>query len=160
MFGQWITSASLNCLASLSPVCALVAVTKLSTCCHQNSENKIFITAIVVGWEHSNSTYSCADFSPVCVIMAMKLKWHLVCLWISYHKAPPVLGFRMGSHEQPTQWPLLGHLLWLLACSWDIKLYPTNQSINPSVSWQWWKWAHVTMSPVEINHRQMCLLNR
>ena len=41
-----------------------------------------------------------------------------------------MFGFRRRSHTQPTPCPLHGHLLWLLACPWDIKLYPINQSIK------------------------------
>ena len=37
------------------------------------------------------------------------LKWHPVCLWISYHKSP-VLGFKR-SHKQPLPCPLHGCLI-------------------------------------------------
>ena len=44
----------------------------------------------------------------------------------------PVLGlrWRRRSHKQPIPCPLHGRLIWPLACSWDVKLYPINQSIH------------------------------
>ena len=114
------------------------------------------VQPMVVGWEHSKSTCSSEDFPPVCILMAVNLKWHPTCLWISHHWEPPVLGFGRRSHKQPTPCPWHRHLLLPLACSQDVKLYPVNQSIL----WHWWNWAHATISPVEIYYNQLCLLER
>ncbi len=96
MFVQRITSASTSYLAIFSPVCVLMAVKKLSTCHHQNSENKIFIPTNVCRWEHSESTTTWAGFSPVCVLNVVTLKWHHIAIrkvTIRFSSRPMFVGW-------------------------------------------------------------------
>ena len=130
-----------------------MAVKKLSTCRHQSSVNKTFIMTNVC----------MIGRAPEVVQVSHQLSWP----WISngtlrvyeFHMTRRLLCWasRGGvTNSLPTPCPLHGHLLYQLVCLEDNKLYPIIQSI----SWLWWNWGHVTISPVEISYKQLSFLER
>ena len=57
------------------------------------------------------------------------LKWHLVCLWISYQMSLAILGFRRWSLKQPITWLQHRHLTWLIPWK-DDKLHLINHTCH------------------------------
>ncbi len=105
------TADSHNNLKSIKCYTAIQWHTLLWTCFNTQTNSTIFTKQTVDLDRNYAKCLHKINTIELTIPSQASLKWHLPCLWISYHKSPPVLGFGRRSHKQPIPCPLHGRLI-------------------------------------------------